>query len=86
LRWAGATQDAAPFSSSDISVDSDVAWSTAAEKAKDWLNRNRGKEITTFALGHSARFPAPVWYIMWGTKASGYAAYVNASTGKIFGK
>ncbi|MDP9172125.1 MAG: hypothetical protein M3N54_16020 [Acidobacteriota bacterium] len=85
-RWAGASQAAEPFSNSDFSVDSDAAWKAASEKAKDWLAKNPGKEITAFALGHSSRFPVPMWYILWGTKASGYAAFVNASTGKIFGK
>jgi hypothetical protein len=86
MRWAGPTQDAVPFSNSDISTDSDAAWKTASEKGAEWLKKNPTKEITSFALGQSARLPAPMWYIMWGTKSNGYAAYVNASTGKIFGK
>jgi hypothetical protein len=86
MRWAGPTQDATPFANSDVSVDSDAAYTAAAEKAQDWLKKNPTKEITTFALGNSSKFPAPMWYIMWGNKTSGYAAYVNASTGKIFGK
>jgi hypothetical protein len=32
---------------------------------------------------HSAYvFQAPVWYLQWGDKKLGYAAYVNATTGK----
>jgi hypothetical protein len=86
MRWAGPSRDAVPFPNSDVSVDSDAAWKTAAEKAQDWLKKNPTKEIATFALGHASRFPAPMWYIMWGNKASGYAVYINASTGKILGK
>jgi hypothetical protein len=37
-------------------------------------------------LGNSARFPAPVWYIIWGTPKSGFAAYVNATTGALVTK
>lgn len=85
-RWAGATQDAEPFANSDFHVDSDAAWKAASEKAKDWLAKNPDKEITAFALGQAARFPVPMWYILWGTRTSGYAAFVNATTGKIFGK
>jgi hypothetical protein len=85
--WGGATQDATPFSTSDFSVDSDAAYKTAADKAGDWLSKNKEKPVTTFALGQSARLPAPMWYIMWGDKKSGgFAVYINASTGAVFGK
>jgi hypothetical protein len=85
-RWAGASQSATPFANSDISIDSEAAYKAAAEKAGDWLKKNADKPITTFALGNSTNFPAPMWFIQWGTKSGGFAAYVNASTGKIFGK
>jgi hypothetical protein len=83
MRWAGPTQSAEPFSNSDFSVDSVAAFKAAAEKGKAWLAKNPDKKIATFALGHAARFPAPMWYIMWGTPKSGFAAYVNASTGLV---
>jgi len=67
---------------SEFLVDSDVAYQTAREKAADWLKAHPGKDVT-FTLGSTARFPAPVWYIMWGTSKEGYAVYVNAATGKI---
>ena len=83
IKWAGATQDATPFSNGDFSTDSDAAYKAAAEKATAWLAKNADKPVTTFALGQSARLPAPMWYIMWGdNKKGGYAVYVNASTGK----
>jgi uncharacterized lipoprotein NlpE involved in copper resistance len=85
--WAGPTRDATPFSNGDFSVDSDAAYKAAADKAAPWLAKNAGKPVTTFALGQSAQLPAPMWYIMWGDKkAGGYAVYVNAATGKVFGK
>ena len=85
--WGGATRDATPFSNGDVSVDSDAAYKAAAERAADWLAKNKEKPVTVFALGQSAQLPAPMWYVMWGDKkAGGYAVYVNASTGKVFGK
>lgn len=83
MRWAGPNQNAEPFSNSDFSVDSTAAWKTASEKAKDWLAKNPTKPITTFALGQASRFPAPTWFIQWGDKRGGYAAYVNAATGAL---
>ena len=78
-----ATQDATPFSNGDFSTDSDAAYTAAAEKAAAWLAKNADKPVTTFALGQSARLPAPMWYIMWGdNKKGGFAVYVNAATGK----
>ncbi len=85
LRWGGASQNATPFTNQDFSIDSDAAFKAAAEKAGDWLKKN-DKPLTEFALGNSAKFPAPMWYVQWGTKTGGFAAFVNASTGKIYGK
>jgi hypothetical protein len=84
--WGGPTQAATPFANSDFSVDSDAAYKTAAAKAGDWLTKNADKPITIFALGNASTFPAPMWYIRWGTKTGGFAVYVNASTGTVFGK
>ena len=87
ILWGGATRDATPFSNRDFSVDSDAAYKTAAEKAAEWLGKNAGKPVTAFALGQAASLPAPMWYILWGDKkAGGYAVYINASTGQVFGK
>jgi len=86
VRWRGPTQNAMPFSNSDFSIDSDAAYKTAAGKAADWLAKNADKPVTVFALGNASSFPAPMWYIRWGTKTAGFAVYVNASTGNIFGR
>jgi hypothetical protein len=82
MKWGGPTQEATPFANSDFSVDSDAAYKAAAEKGAAWLAKNADKPVSTFALGQSVRVPNPVWYIMWGDKKSGFAAYVNAVTGK----
>lgn len=83
LPWAGPTQNAEPFSNTDFSIDSTAAFQSAAEKGKAWLAKNPDKTITTFALGHSSRYPAPTWFILWGNPAGGFAAYVNAATGVV---
>ncbi len=84
-RWGGASQAATTFTNQDFSVDSDAAFKAAAEKAADWLKKN-DKPLTEFALGNASKFPAPMWYIQWGTKSNGFATYVNAATGKVYGK
>jgi len=80
--WGGATPTAKAFSNTEFLIDSDVAYKAAAEKAADWLKTHPNQKLT-MALGNSSRFAAPVWYVMWGTKASGYFAFVNAVTGQV---
>lgn len=83
IKWAGPTRDATPFANG-VDTDSDAAYKAAAAKASEWLAKNPGKPVTTFALGQATSFPAPMWYIMWGDKkAGGYAVYVNSSTGQV---
>jgi len=84
--WAGGGAEAQPYSNSDIKIDSDAAYKVALERADAWLKKNSDKPITEFALGDSSRFPAPVWYVIWGSPKNGFAAYVNATNGKVFGK
>jgi hypothetical protein len=82
LPWGGGTPDSKSFSSSEFVVDSDAAYKTAFEKAADWLKTHPDQKVT-FRLGNASRFAAPVWYVQWGTSKNGYAALVNATTGKI---
>lgn len=80
--WAGATPSAKAFVSAEFAIDSDAAYKTAAEKAAGWLKKHPNAKYT-MALGNTSRFPAPVWFIMWGTNKDGYAVYVNATTGSV---
>jgi hypothetical protein len=82
LLWTGATKTSKPFSNHEFAVDSDDAYKAAFEKAAGWLKKHPNQKAT-FRLGNASRFPAPVWYIMWGTTKNGYAALVNATTGAI---
>jgi hypothetical protein len=78
--WSGATAHSKPFQSTEFLVNSDAAFKTAATKAEAWLKKNPDKKWG-MALGSSSRFPRPVWFILWGNTKSGYAAYVDATTG-----
>ena len=80
--WGGSTPSSKAFSNSEFVVDSDVAYKAAMEKAAGWL-KTHPKEKATLRLGSASRYPAPVWYVMWGSTKSGYAALVNSVTGAV---
>ena len=82
MPWGGPRQNALPFATSDLGVDSDAVYKTALAKAEGWIKKHPGKEVS-FTLGNASRFPAPVWYVLWGDKKSGYAVMVNAKTGAV---
>ena len=78
--WSGSTAASRPFQSMDFSIDSDAAYKTAAAKAAKWTKEHPDKK-PVFTLANASRFPTPVWYILWGTKTSGYSVLVSATTG-----
>jgi len=80
--WSGATPKSKPFQITEFVVDSDTAYKTAYQKAAAWTRKHPDKGVAFF-LGNASRFPGPVWYLLWGNSKSGYAAYVNATTGTI---
>ena len=47
---------------------------------------NPGQGPSTFQLGNIYRFQAPVWYLAWGDKKSGYVGFIDANTGKVLNK
>ena len=83
LPWGGITRDVMPIQLSEFSTDSDAAYKAAAEDASAWLKKNPDKPLSTFELGNAQKFQEPVWFLMWGNKKSGYAVFVNATTGKV---
>jgi hypothetical protein len=83
MPWGGATRDAMPIDTSMFSIDSDAAYSAAAADATAALKNKLNLPITDFEIGDTYKFQTPVWYILWGTKSAGYAAIVDASTGKV---
>ena len=80
--WTGATPKSRPFTTTEFAINSDAAYKTAYAKAEAWVKKHPGKKVA-FSLGSAARFPAPVWFILWGDTKSGYAVYVNATTGTV---
>jgi len=80
--WTGSTKQSEPFQMAEIAYNSDAAEEAAAEKAASFLKKNPNKPLSFF-LGKADRFPAPVWYVLWGDKKLGYSAFVNATTGKV---
>jgi hypothetical protein len=78
--WSGPTRVSRPFPVAEFFVNSDDAFQTACQKAGPWLKKHPNEKFSIM-LASSARFPAPVWHIMWGTTKSGYLAFVNATTG-----
>ena len=85
--WSGPTTAVMTFQTSDFTIDSDAAYKAAATKAADWLKdpENAAKPVS-LTLGAASRFPAPVWYILFGDAKSGYVSYVSATTGNIVTK
>jgi hypothetical protein len=81
--WGGATRDAMPIELTSFNVDSDAAYQAAAADGAAWLKKNPDKPLSSFALGNTYRFQAPVWYLMWGDKKSGYVAFVDANSGQV---
>ena len=81
MPWTGPTRETLPFQTSEFAVDSDAAYQTALAMAGTWVKKHPDKEVS-LTLGHASRFPAPVWYVLWGDNKSGYFALVNATTGK----
>ena len=84
--WNGVTRDAMPVELTSFNVDSDVAYQAAAADGAAWLKKNPDKALSSFALGNNYRFQAPVWYLAWGDKKSGYVAFIDANTGKVLNK
>ena len=83
MPWSGATRDAMPVDLSMFNVDSDAAYKAASSEAADWLNKNPGIQLSSLEIGDTYKSQDPVWYVKWGNKKSGYAALVDASSGKI---
>ena len=80
--WGGMTRDSRPFQTTQVAINSDAAYKTASEAAGNWLKKHPDKEAS-ISLMSGARFPSPVWFIVWGDKKDGYVAYVNATTGNL---
>ena len=83
MTWGGFTRDAMPIDVTLFTVDSDAAYQAAAANATEWRKKNPGKDLAALEMGQTSKFSGPVWYVLWGTKASGFTAFVDATTGKV---
>jgi hypothetical protein len=83
MPWNGVTREAMPVDLSLFNIDSDAAYTAATGDAGAWLKKNPGKTLSSFEIGQNSKFPTPVWFVMWGDKKSGYAAFVDANSGQI---
>ena len=83
MSWAGPSREAMPVDTAMFNTDSDAAYEAAAADAGEWLKKNPGKPLSAFEIGATYRYQVPVWYLMWGNKQSGFAALVDASSGKV---
>jgi hypothetical protein len=63
-------------------IDSDQAWNTALEHAKDFAARNPNEPIS-YTLQMERGFVNPEWRVIWGSSAatSSYSVLVDAFTG-----
>jgi hypothetical protein len=80
--WSGPHGGNEPFPMAAVKVDTDAAYQTALKEGGDYDKKNPGKPIT-FLLEKIAKYPDPVWRVIWGESVgtSNFSVYVDASTG-----
>jgi hypothetical protein len=83
LPWGGPTAEVVPIRTADFSTDSDAAYSMAMGKADSWVKKHPDTPVS-LVLGSASRFHSPVWYVLWGSKKSGYEVFINATDGTIY--
>jgi hypothetical protein len=83
--WSGPHGENTPFLMAAVKVDTDAAFQTAmSEGGADYDKKNPGKPVT-FLLEKIAKYPDPVWRVVWGESVgtSNFSVYVDASTGQF---
>lgn len=80
--YTGPKAQVSPFTTAALKIDTPEAWEVAAEKSKEYIQKNPDKLIT-YVLEKTPRHPNPTWRVIWGTSAStsDYSIYVDATTG-----
>lgn len=78
------TNNGMSFMVSAAKIDSDQAWKTALEHAKDVAAKNPDTPIS-YTLQMERGFANPEWRVIWGTSAatSSYSILIDAFTGKF---
>ncbi|HTS24554.1 MAG TPA: hypothetical protein VMH81_01690 [Bryobacteraceae bacterium] len=82
--WSGPHGENTPFLMAAVKVDTDAAYETALKEGTDYDKKNPGKPIT-FLLEKIAKYPDPVWRVIWGESVgtANFSVYVDASTGQF---
>jgi hypothetical protein len=83
--WSGPHGENTPFLMAAVKVDTDAAYQTALSNGgADYDKKNPGKPVT-FLLEKIAKYPDPVWRVVWGESVgtSNFSVYVDASTGQF---
>lgn len=86
--WSGPRGGNTPFPMMAVRIDTDAAYKTAlANGGSDYDKKTPGKPIS-FQLEKIAKFPDPVWRVIWGesVSSSNFSVYVDASTGSYLEK
>jgi hypothetical protein len=85
--WSGSQGVNTAFDIRAASIDTDAAYKTADEKAKDYDEKHPGMPIS-FQLEKINQFPTPVWRVIWGESVgtSSFSIYVDASQGHFLEK
>jgi hypothetical protein len=85
--WSGSSGVNTAFDIRAASIDTDAAYKTADEQAKDYDQKHPGMPIS-FQLEKINQFPQPVWRVIWGESVgtSSFSIYVDASQGKFLEK
>ena len=85
--WSGKQGVNSAFDIRGVSVDSDAAYKTADEQAKDYDQKHPNMPIS-FLLEKIDQFNLPVWRVIWGESVgtSSFSVYIDASLGQFMGK
>ena len=86
--WSASGGQEKPFAASLFRIDTPEALQTATTAAKAYLDKPGTKPAINFVVEFTARFPNPVWLVLWGETAglAQYTVFVDAATGQVVGK
>jgi hypothetical protein len=86
--WSGSSGQEKPFEASAFHIDTPAALENAIGLSKAYLDKPGPKPAVNYQLEFTARFPDPVWRVMWGESAGSaqYTVFVDAATGQVVGK
>ena len=85
--YSGSSQTK-PFPPAILKLDTDEAVEKANEASEAFLKTPGEKPEITFQLESTARFPNPVWRVLWGVSAGSAKrqVFVDAFSGEVVGK